>query len=123
MAGAAYIRELYNKYGAPSFLAAYHAGQDKLDLYLSGAAPLPDETTDYVAALAPNLVRTAPFYGPLTVYGSGVADPWVRRGSGRYAGWLCGTVASRDSLCGGRMCWCSRQHQRQCNPLHCRASR
>ena len=32
LAGAAYIREMYDRYGAPNFLAAYNAGPDRLEL-------------------------------------------------------------------------------------------
>ena len=32
MAGAAYIREMYDRYGAPGFLAAYNAGPDRLEV-------------------------------------------------------------------------------------------
>ena len=37
MAGAAYIREMHDRYGAPGFLAAYNAGPLRLDGYLDGS--------------------------------------------------------------------------------------
>ena len=49
MAGAAYLREMYNVYGSPGFLAAYNAGPQRLDDYLTRGRPLPDETRRYVA--------------------------------------------------------------------------
>ena len=55
MAGAAYIREMYDRYGAPGFLAAYNAGPSRLDGYLGGGDSLPDETVNYVASIAPRL--------------------------------------------------------------------
>ena len=55
LAGAAYIREMYDRYGAPNFLAAYNAGPDRLDSYLSDGSPLPDETVGYMASVAPQL--------------------------------------------------------------------
>ena len=55
LAGAAYIREMYERYGAPNFLAAYNAGPDRLDSYLSDGSPLPDETVGYMASVAPQL--------------------------------------------------------------------
>lgn len=55
IAGAAYIRLMYDKYGAPGFLAAYNAGPSRVDDYLSNGRPLPDETVNYVAAITPNL--------------------------------------------------------------------
>ena len=69
LAGTAYIREMYDKYGAPGFLAAYNAGPDRVDDYLSGASSLPNETVNYLAAVTPNLGDTVPFSGPLATYG------------------------------------------------------
>ncbi|HEY6433121.1 MAG TPA: transglycosylase SLT domain-containing protein [Acetobacteraceae bacterium] len=68
MAGAAYIREMYDRYGAPGFLAAYNAGPNRLDQYLSNGTPLPDETVSYVASIAPRLNGSATMSGPLSVY-------------------------------------------------------
>lgn len=48
-AGAAMLRELYERYGSPGFLAAYHAGGKRFEEYLERGRPLPDETLDYVA--------------------------------------------------------------------------
>jgi len=53
LAGAAYIRELYDRYGVPGFLAAYNAGPARYENHLATGRPLPDETQAYVAALAP----------------------------------------------------------------------
>jgi hypothetical protein len=53
LAGAAYIRELHDRYGAPGFLAAYNAGPRRYEDHLATGRPLPDETQSYVAALAP----------------------------------------------------------------------
>ena len=52
LAGAAYLRELYDRYGSPGFLAAYNAGPERYEEYLAGR-PLPRETLAYVAKLAP----------------------------------------------------------------------
>ena len=68
LAGTAYIREMYDRYGSPGFLAAYNAGPDRLDQYLSGASPLPDETVNYLASIAPNLGTDVPVSGPLATY-------------------------------------------------------
>lgn len=51
-AGAAYLRELYDRYGSPGLLAAYNAGPRRYEEFLAGR-PLPRETRAYVAALAP----------------------------------------------------------------------
>src|SRR6201996_5556167 len=65
LAGTAYLREMYDRYGAPGFLAAYNAGPNRLDQYLSGGTPLPAETVSYVASLAPGLGPGTPLSGPL----------------------------------------------------------
>jgi hypothetical protein len=57
LAGAAYIRELYDRYGAPGFLAAYNAGPGRYERLLATGRPLPDETQAYVATLAPMINR------------------------------------------------------------------
>jgi hypothetical protein len=53
VAGAAYIRELHDRYGTPGFLAAYNAGPGRYERHLATGRPLPDETQVYVAKLAP----------------------------------------------------------------------
>jgi soluble lytic murein transglycosylase-like protein len=50
-AGAAYLRELYQRYGYPNLFAAYNAGPERLEAYLRGANPLPAETRSYLAKL------------------------------------------------------------------------
>ncbi len=55
LAGAAYIRELYDRYGAPGFLAAYNAGPGRYERHLATGRPLPEETQAYVATLAPRI--------------------------------------------------------------------
>lgn len=49
MAGAAYLRELYDRYGPTGFMAAYNAGPERFDEYLTDGRVLPDETIRYVA--------------------------------------------------------------------------
>ncbi len=71
MAGAAYIREMYDRYGAPGFLAAYNAGPYRLEGYLSGNDSLPNETVNYVASIAPRLGGSVHMSGPLSVYAQG----------------------------------------------------
>ena len=51
LAGAAYLRELYDRYGASGFLAAYNAGPGRWEQHLSGARPLPGETVRYLSRL------------------------------------------------------------------------
>jgi D-alanyl-D-alanine carboxypeptidase len=70
LAGTAYIREMYDRYGAPGFLAAYNAGPDRVDNYLAGRSGLPEETVNYLAAITPNLGPGVPRSGPFAVYAS-----------------------------------------------------
>ncbi|RYM10504.1 lytic transglycosylase domain-containing protein [Sphingobium cupriresistens] len=54
MAGAAYLREMHDRYGnASAMLAAYNAGPGRYDDYVSRGRPLPAETVGYLAQLAP----------------------------------------------------------------------
>jgi len=55
LAGTAYIRDMYERFGSPGFLAAYNAGPQRLADFMSGARPLPGETVAYLAAVAPRL--------------------------------------------------------------------
>ncbi len=55
MAGTGYIHEMYEVYGSPGFLAAYNAGPGRLDDYMDYHEPLPNETTNYVAMIAPEI--------------------------------------------------------------------
>ncbi len=53
LAGAAYLREMYDRYGdLGAMLAAYNAGPDRADDYLASGRPLPAETRSYVATIA-----------------------------------------------------------------------
>jgi cell division septation protein DedD len=60
MAGTGYIRQLYNRFGSPGFLAAYNAGPGRLEQYLENGGSLPDETVNYVASISPNLGDAVP---------------------------------------------------------------
>lgn len=53
LAGAAYLREMHDRYGVPGFLAAYNAGPRRYDDYLVAGRELPAETRRYVDMLAP----------------------------------------------------------------------
>ncbi|HEY1411438.1 MAG TPA: lytic transglycosylase domain-containing protein, partial [Rhodopila sp.] len=70
LAGTAYIREMYDRFGSPGFLAAYNAGPDRVDSYLAGQGPLPDETVNYLAAITPNLGSEVPRSGAFAMYAS-----------------------------------------------------
>lgn len=51
MAGAAYLRELHDRFGKPGFLAAYNAGPRRYQEHLATGGALPEETLKYVAAV------------------------------------------------------------------------
>ena len=55
VAGAAYLRELYDRFGQAGFLAAYNAGPKRFEDFLTGLRPLREETTDYLAKLQKTL--------------------------------------------------------------------
>ncbi|MDH7972470.1 lytic transglycosylase domain-containing protein [Sphingomonas sp. AR_OL41] len=59
MAGAAFLREMYDRYGAPGFLAAYNAGPGRYENHLATGRPLPAETITYVNRLAPIIGGTS----------------------------------------------------------------
>jgi len=60
MAGTAYVREMYELYGSPAFLAAYNAGPRRLEDYLWGSRGLPDETRNYVGRIGPRIAGASP---------------------------------------------------------------
>ena len=76
LAGAAYLREMHDRYGSPGFLAAYNAGPGRYEEYRATGRPLPAETRAYVAALAPS-IGGSDLAAPVTV---ATADPlaWTR---------------------------------------------
>ncbi len=55
LAGAAFLREMHDRFGAPLFLAAYNAGPQRVDNVLAGHQILPDETERYLAVLSSRL--------------------------------------------------------------------
>ena len=60
MAGTAYVREMYELYGSPGFLAAYNGGPRRLEDYLWGGRGLPTETRNYVARIGPRIAGAHP---------------------------------------------------------------
>ena len=76
MAGAAYLREMHDRYGSASaMLAAYNAGPGRYDDFVSRGRPLPAETVGYLAKLAA-IVGTA---GATEVAVSAPPDPFAWR--------------------------------------------
>ena len=75
LAGAAYLREMHDRYGAAGFLAAYNAGPGRYAEYLARGRPLPAETRAYVAALAPLIGGDPVNRGVVIAAG---ATAWIR---------------------------------------------
>ncbi len=71
LAGAAYLRVLYERYGYPNLFAAYNAGPGRFDEHLLHGRPLPAETQIYLARLgqpvfeAPKPASRAMLFFPL----------------------------------------------------------
>ena len=57
-AGTAYLRAMFERYGYPGLLAAYHAGPGRMDAYLRGQKPLPEATQTYLESLVPGIEIT-----------------------------------------------------------------
>lgn len=74
IAGAAYLRELLDRYGAPGFLAAYNAGLARWEDHLTTGRPLPAETHAYLARLTPIVGDGAPDSGTLL---ASIARSWT----------------------------------------------
>jgi hypothetical protein len=55
LAGAAYMRAMFDRYGPVGMVGAYNAGPARWESFLAGVQPLPAETLAYIARLAPNL--------------------------------------------------------------------
>lgn len=51
LAGTAYLKELYERFGRAGMFAAYNAGPERYQAYLDGNLPLPEETRTYLAVL------------------------------------------------------------------------
>jgi len=70
LAGAAYLRAMYERYGYPGLFAAYNAGPDRYDAYRLHGATLPEETWSYLAAIGSGVKDGIRAQGP-----SGLPDP------------------------------------------------
>ena len=73
LAGSAFLREMYDRYGSAGFLAAYNAGPGRYSDYVDGGRALPEETRHYVASVRlalGELLFSQPnsrFYEPIAV--------------------------------------------------------
>jgi soluble lytic murein transglycosylase-like protein len=82
LAGAAYLRAMFDRYGYPGLFAAYHAGPRRLDAVLAGQKPLPEATQSYLESLVPG-IEIAPLRAQNTTAWSVKSSPdplfFVRR--------------------------------------------
>lgn len=58
LAGTAYLREMYDRYGYPSLFAAYNAGPKRFEAFESGSKTLPGQTLNYVERILPGVATT-----------------------------------------------------------------
>src|SRR3546814_14145373 len=70
LAGTAYLRAMYDRYGYPNLFAAYNAGPGRYDDHLQKGRPLPAETRAYLAPLA--RIDPGPHPSPLVASGTGL---------------------------------------------------
>lgn len=66
LGGTAYLREMYDRFGSPGFLAAYNAGPERYQQHLDRGRALPRETRLYMARLLP-MLGLAPLESTTTV--------------------------------------------------------
>jgi membrane-bound lytic murein transglycosylase B len=52
LAGAWYLRRMYDRFGYPGLFGAYNAGPGRYAAYLAGRSTLPRETQNYLARVA-----------------------------------------------------------------------
>ena len=74
LAGAAYLRELHDRYGESGFLAAYNAGPTRYEQHLATGQPLPVETQKYVSTLTPIVGGV---HNDGTLVARSIARPWT----------------------------------------------
>ena len=98
LAGAAYLREMHDRYGSPGFLAAYNAGPGRYEEYLAGRSALPAETRAYVSTLAP-LIGAGEIDSTISI---AAADPqsWTR--APLFVARPASTIAAEDARSHGR---------------------
>lgn len=55
LAGAAYLKAMYDRFGFPALFAAYNAGEGRYEAYLRTGKGLPEETVSYITSLRQQL--------------------------------------------------------------------
>lgn len=67
LAGTAYLRAMYDRFGYPGLFAAYNAGPGRYAEHLGRGRPLPSETVAYVAQVAGRAPRSRPLERPVSL--------------------------------------------------------
>lgn len=57
LAGVAYLRAMYDRFGYPGLFAAYNAGPERYEDYLRTGRKLPTETLNYLAAMGADVLK------------------------------------------------------------------
>lgn len=65
IAGAGYLRDMFDRYGYPALFAAYNAGPERFDAYVHHGDNLPAETWNYFGKLGPGITETVIAMGSL----------------------------------------------------------
>ncbi|RYD59950.1 MAG: lytic transglycosylase domain-containing protein [Sphingomonadales bacterium] len=71
LAGAFYLRLMYDRFGYPGLFGAYNAGPERYAAYLEGTRRLPRETVTYLATVTDGVSRGIPSLGSDRASGSG----------------------------------------------------
>ena len=74
-AGAAYLHELYERYGKDGFLAAYQAGPGRYEEFMRDGRPLPRATIEYVARVQRAIGRIEAKSSPVPLPAAPAASP------------------------------------------------
>jgi soluble lytic murein transglycosylase-like protein len=97
LAGTAYLRLMYDRFGYPGLFAAYNAGPVRYARHLATGRPLPSETVAYMAAVAGSdgtpLLRARPALPPAQARPVAAALFVVPRRASA-SPWVAGDVAS-----------------------------
>ncbi|WP_081590450.1 lytic transglycosylase domain-containing protein [Blastomonas sp. AAP53] len=75
LAGASYLREMFDLFGPDGFLAAYNAGPGRYRQWRDKGRPLPAETRAYVAVITAELERSGSI--PFKPIGPQLAQNWT----------------------------------------------
>jgi len=75
LAGTAYLRSMYDRFGYPGLFAAYNAGPARYAEHLSRGRRLPSETVAYVAQIAGDAPASRPHARPVALASAGGDRP------------------------------------------------